>query len=411
MVIPSKKLILYMGITGIEFIFLRTTFSGKNQVITKGSISSVDELGLRMVEKGKRIKAYIVLSSKYCYYINLSFPKSAKEKLDNIVKLDLIDKIPYDLAEVYWDYIPIGEEDDNIKVLVCFIPRKDIDEITERIKRLGLNIAGITTSFFCIYLYIQDKGEPEEGIYILNNSKDEVDGIVVTDDKTPKPHPLRHRLLQGGESACQWDLSIKKEDILIDSITKVCLRELKSKELSLVERNIKKDIVILNRFFFYPIPLIAIILISIFIGYRSNAMIEKVLTSNDQVKRLKRDISKYENKLKQVEEKEEIKKRITNFSKQKRKVKDILAELTKIMPNDSYITYFQMRSGRIRIRGEAASALNLVKLLEKSNLFEKCRLISLVTKNRNNGKERFFIEMYLSTTSSKDSSNKSGGSR
>ncbi len=409
MVIPSKKLILYMGITGIEFIFLKTNLSGKNQIITKGFISSIDELSVK-IENRKGTKAYIVLSSKYCYYINLSFPKSAKEKLDNVVKLDLLDKIPYDLPEIYWDYICVDEDHDNIKTLVCFTPRKDIDGTIKAIRRLGFKIAGVTSSFFCTYIYLQGENKPKKGIYILDSSEDEVDGIIIKDDKLlPRPHPLKHRMLQEKESACQWNLSTERDKVLISSISKICLRKLKNKELSLIGKRIRKDIVIPNRFFLYPTPLIAVALLSILIGYKSSAITERAIMSDRQVRKLKKEISRYEDRLRQIKEKEEIKKRIMNFSKQKIKVKDVLIELTKIIPNDSYITYFQMRNGRIRIRGEASSALNLVKLLEESSLFEKCRLVSPVTKNKSNGKERFFIEMNLSSTSSKASSNKNGG--
>jgi len=67
-----------------------------------------------------------------------------------------------------------------------------------------------------------------------------------------------------------------------------------------------------------------------------------------------------------------------------------LQELTKTVPSDAYLTTFRMRNGRIEIEGFAASASDLVPLLEKSRLFRNPRFTSPVTKVQNN-QERFSL--------------------
>jgi len=376
MVVPNKKLIIYMGITGIEFILIKTSSSGKSEIISEGLLSSISELDVRLENK-KGTKVYVILSSKYCYYISLSYPNSAKNKLESIVKLDLIDRIPYELYEIYWDYWVMTDNDKGIKALVCFTPKRDVDELIESIKGLGLRVCGITSSFFCLYSHLRKEETLEEGVYKLEDSEDEIDGIVIQEGKVPRPHPLRHTLpLTRDKNIRCYDLSYDRSRILMEAINQICLRESQEKELSLLKEKFKKDIVIPTRFFFYPIPLLLVVMLSLWTAHTSTVVAEKTFHSGQEVKELKLNIARYKSRLKELKEKKEVRNRIVNFSEQKAKVKDILIELTRIFPKDAYITYFQMQGGRVRIRGEASSALSLVKLLEKSDIFEKCRLVS-----------------------------------
>ncbi len=67
-----------------------------------------------------------------------------------------------------------------------------------------------------------------------------------------------------------------------------------------------------------------------------------------------------------------------------------LQELTKVVPGDAYLTTFRMRNGRVELEGFAASASDLVPLLEKSRLFKNAQFTSPVTKVQNN-QERFSL--------------------
>jgi general secretion pathway protein L len=67
-----------------------------------------------------------------------------------------------------------------------------------------------------------------------------------------------------------------------------------------------------------------------------------------------------------------------------------LQELTRIVPKGAYLTTFRVRSGRVELEGFAASASELVPLLEKSPLFDGAQFTSPVTKVQNN-EERFSL--------------------
>jgi len=67
-----------------------------------------------------------------------------------------------------------------------------------------------------------------------------------------------------------------------------------------------------------------------------------------------------------------------------------LQELTRVIPKGAYLTAFRVRSGRVEVEGFAASASELVPLLEKSPLFQNAQFTSPVTKVQNN-EERFSL--------------------
>ena len=77
----------------------------------------------------------------------------------------------------------------------------------------------------------------------------------------------------------------------------------------------------------------------------------------------------------------------------------LLEELTRIIPEDSFLTEFYYKAGekKISLTGFAASASKLVPLLEESPLFESVKFTSPITSDKRTGKERFRLEMNISS--------------
>lgn len=75
----------------------------------------------------------------------------------------------------------------------------------------------------------------------------------------------------------------------------------------------------------------------------------------------------------------------------------MLDELTRLIPDDTYLTRIQLREPSITIQGESANATQLISLLDASELFSETRFQSPVTTNISTGKERFQISMQLNT--------------
>ena len=67
----------------------------------------------------------------------------------------------------------------------------------------------------------------------------------------------------------------------------------------------------------------------------------------------------------------------------------ILAELTRLMPDDTWISQFQLRDTALQVSGYSADASRLIGLVENSPLFHEAKFRSPVTQDARTGRERF----------------------
>ncbi len=74
---------------------------------------------------------------------------------------------------------------------------------------------------------------------------------------------------------------------------------------------------------------------------------------------------------------------------------DVLKELTEIIPPEAWVRNLSYADGRVQIQGYAASASELIPLLEASPLFKNVGFLSRITKSRD-GKEQFRIGLQVS---------------
>jgi len=70
----------------------------------------------------------------------------------------------------------------------------------------------------------------------------------------------------------------------------------------------------------------------------------------------------------------------------------LLKEVTVVLPDDTWLSRFEVKSGLVRLQGESDNASALIGLLEQSPLLQDARFSSPVTVNPQTRKERFVIE-------------------
>jgi general secretion pathway protein L len=75
----------------------------------------------------------------------------------------------------------------------------------------------------------------------------------------------------------------------------------------------------------------------------------------------------------------------------------ILDELTRLLPDNTWLSRFELNGQVLRIQGESGSASSLIGLLEGSELFMTVDFTSPVTINPRSRRERFSIEAQLET--------------
>lgn len=70
---------------------------------------------------------------------------------------------------------------------------------------------------------------------------------------------------------------------------------------------------------------------------------------------------------------------------------EMLAELARIFPDDTWVSRFEVTGEDVRIQGESASASSLIALVEESSRFRSAQFASPVTRNQSTDRDRFVI--------------------
>ncbi len=70
---------------------------------------------------------------------------------------------------------------------------------------------------------------------------------------------------------------------------------------------------------------------------------------------------------------------------------DVLKELTRLLPDGTWLTGFEYRDGVVYIDGRSDRASSLILLMERAGLIEDVEFLGKITKGRD-GKERFSIK-------------------
>lgn len=78
----------------------------------------------------------------------------------------------------------------------------------------------------------------------------------------------------------------------------------------------------------------------------------------------------------------------------------LLNEVTRVIPDNTWLVRVEVRGSTLRIQGESDSASSLIGLLEASDLIENAAFSSPVTKNPRTSNDRFVIEAHVQITGS-----------
>ncbi len=93
------------------------------------------------------------------------------------------------------------------------------------------------------------------------------------------------------------------------------------------------------------------------------------------------------------------------------KATEVLEELTKLLPDGTWLRQFKIKDREVRISGFSQAASNLIGLIEQSSMFENARFTSPVTQDRREGLERFNIATDLAQGGGPQTGTGDGSSR
>jgi len=76
-------------------------------------------------------------------------------------------------------------------------------------------------------------------------------------------------------------------------------------------------------------------------------------------------------------------------------VLQILAEVTRVLPDNTWLLRFDVNGAEIRLQGQSTAASELIQLLESSPLFQEAQFRSSVVQIPRSDRERFHVSMQL----------------
>lgn len=127
----------------------------------------------------------------------------------------------------------------------------------------------------------------------------------------------------------------------------------------------------------------------------------KEKTLRQEVETFKKQYNLWQNQKKKQEALRQLSQEVQKFVDNRPPLLKALLELTRILPNGSWIRKWEFRAPQeIRIWGESEDSLEILKRLEESPIFSQAKFLSTVTKNPRTGKENFAIRANLENSPS-----------
>lgn len=118
----------------------------------------------------------------------------------------------------------------------------------------------------------------------------------------------------------------------------------------------------------------------------------------ERMDRLKSELRRVSKEAKEVDELRKEAENLThqmNFLAEKKSrepsMLDMLNELSRALPDDTWLNGMQYKDGRVVVQGQSPAASNLIAKIESSAYFKATSFLSPVTKDLSNGLERFQI--------------------
>jgi Tfp pilus assembly PilM family ATPase len=132
-------------------------------------------------------------------------------------------------------------------------------------------------------------------------------------------------------------------------------------------------------------------------------MKQHLMILDEQLLELKKQVQSIEELQKEAEKIEQFATALKDIKKTSISKLDILADITRIIPGDSWLTDFDYTAdnNQVKISGYAVSASQLIPLLEESKLFADVKFTSPITTDKADKKEKFRIDMNIATGEAK----------
>jgi general secretion pathway protein L len=380
----------------------------------------------------------------------IRLPIAVKENLRKVLEYETPKYTPFEKGEVYFDYYLLKEEKEWLHLFTVFARKEEIDSYVSLLKKMGIQPISIQIpSIAALNLFFYNKGGSEgetsvlvdvgEPFFEMNfvRGKDWKESFHLLLPKEEKGKKIINTFKHSGdidppESATLFVYGLGADEMILTSLKEadrlkgVSLPPMdriqgereKSKsnriyasigvplkglinprvDLNLLPPDSRKKVKEIGRPLLIVLTSLALFFgltwgAGTFIHYRKESD-----TVNDEIKKRRAPVEALEKLQKQRDDyRKEMAELVQIRSSEISKVL-VLEELTRLLPDTTWIWNLKYNGKEIELSGFADSASDLIPLLDRSPLFEKVEFLAPVTKEMqmradgNKEKERFKIK-------------------
>ncbi len=124
---------------------------------------------------------------------------------------------------------------------------------------------------------------------------------------------------------------------------------------------------------------------------------QEVEELRDQLKQLESETQLVQSQQLEIDGIVDETKRLIEIKNRAPALTELINALSKLMPDDTWLTHFKYNKDHLQIQGQSPSASVLISILEASPLFSNARFVSPLTQDKRTGMERFQIRMDLNS--------------
>jgi len=378
-------------------------------------------------------------------YIEL--PIAVKENLRGTLRYEMEKYVPLSVEEIYFDCQIIEEDKEagKLKILLIAVKKELIDPYIDLANHLGAGISGIEINSTAIANYLSYKPDTPNGdtfaIVCLGNEYLELNLVrekflnysrcMEIDEKEVGPHSLILRELRllrkalGQEQGplevvfCGTDADSVIELIRESEDTGLCPVKLSGTgipsdilapayglalkgiqklptDINLLPVNLRKKA---GRIGYYAMFVLSGLLILSILAWGGGGILHRKLVMNrldSEIKRLGSEVAAVDRLQAGLKELEDRIDYVNALRRSREPVLNILRDLSREIPESAWVSRITFSDKGVEIDGYAASASDLISLLEAAPLFKDVAFLSPITKGKD-GKEKFRIGFKVAT--------------
>jgi Tfp pilus assembly protein PilN len=402
-----------------------------------------DFVGMTDEEKARQLKELVSrhhLSSSRVHFSlprdkgiarQIEFPVEIRERLHSAIALQIESFTAWPLNEVYWDYShSINKK--NAKALVAtvaIIPKETLDPWITLFKSVGLALSGASlSSVACAHgvSVLWDESRPSvvigcEPNYVESSlvHEDRLNSTTLTGTDTPAlshsaaervlslgriANPEAIRVIAHGATASLIEvepIKLPMDDAKSDSsrhfgVIAAALGAFKRTAFGL---NLVPPAMRFHQNQLQLIPTYVLLALTLLLGiamllrgpYQMSVYASRIDTEISEIAPMVREVSAQEAELNRLSEKYRA---LVGHLQNRDQNLESLVELSKILPQDVWLTSYSLQNGTIAVAGYATSASTVQEAIEGSTLFKDAQFANSVTREAS-GKDRFSLKAVI----------------